>query len=295
MNISDAINKYQNYLTIERGLSNDTIQAYINDLVIFNSYFELNDTLEYNEFIVNDFVALQSQEGKSASTINRRVSSVMNFLRFLELEGEVKGTFTNVIKPKIPKRQPVYLSIEQVEDLLNAPDLTTDAGIRDRAMLEIMYASGLRVSELMVLKFSNLLKNEAFPLLKIRGKGGKERIIPYGEFAAEYLNKYLQEVRVKNRFARKTNIVFINEKGEPFTRQFFFKRIKLYAKKVGIEENISPHTLRHSFATHLLDQGMSINTLQKLLGHENLSTTQIYTHVSRQRVKSAYKLAIGED
>jgi len=263
--------------------------------VIFNSYFELNDTLEYNEFIVNDFVALQSQEGKSASTINRRVSSVMNFLRFLELEGEVKGTFTNVIKPKIPKRQPVYLSIEQVEDLLNAPDLTTDAGIRDRAMLEIMYASGLRVSELMVLKFSNLLKNEAFPLLKIRGKGGKERIIPYGEFAAEYLNKYLQEVRVKNRFARKTNIVFINEKGEPFTRQFFFKRIKLYAKKVGIEENISPHTLRHSFATHLLDQGMSINTLQKLLGHENLSTTQIYTHVSRQRVKSAYKLAIGED
>ncbi|MDI9504296.1 MAG: tyrosine recombinase [Erysipelotrichaceae bacterium] len=295
MNISDAINKYQDYLTIERGLSNDTIQAYINDLVIFNSYFELNDTLEYNEFIVNDFVALQSQEGKSASTINRRVSSVMNFLRFLELEGEVKGTFTNVIKPKIPKRQPVYLSIEQVEDLLNAPDLTTDAGIRDRAMLEIMYASGLRVSELMVLKFSNLLKNEAFPLLKIRGKGGKERIIPYGEFAAEYLNKYLQEVRVKNRFARKTNIVFINEKGEPFTRQFFFKRIKLYAKKVGIEENISPHTLRHSFATHLLDQGMSINTLQKLLGHENLSTTQIYTHVSRQRVKSAYKLAIGED
>lgn len=295
MNISDAINKYQDYLTIERGLSNDTIQAYINDLVIFNSYFELNDTLEYNEFIVNDFVALQSQEGKSASTINRRVSSVMNFLRFLELEGEVKGTFTNVIKPKIPKRQPVYLSIEQVEDLLNAPDLTTDAGIRDRAMLEIMYASGLRVSELMVLKFSNLLKNEAFPLLKIRGKGGKERIIPYCEFAAEYLNKYLQEVRVKNRFARKTNIVFINEKGEPFTRQFFFKRIKLYAKKVGIEENISPHTLRHSFATHLLDQGMSINTLQKLLGHENLSTTQIYTHVSRQRVKSAYKLAIGED
>ena len=295
MNISDAINKYQDYLTIERGLSNDTIQAYINDLVIFNSYFELNDTLEYNEFIVNDFVALQSQEGKSASTINRRVSSVMNFLRFLELEGEVKGTFTNVIKPKIPKRQPVYLSIEQVEDLLNAPDLTTDEGIRDRAMLEIMYASGLRVSELMVLKFSNLLKNEAFPLLKIRGKGGKERIIPYGEFAAEYLNKYLQEVRVKNRFARKTNIVFINEKGEPFTRQFFFKRIKLYAKKVGIEENISPHTLRHSFATHLLDQGMSINTLQKLLGHENLSTTQIYTHVSRQRVKSAYKLAIGED
>lgn len=295
MNISDAINKYQDYLTIERGLSNDTIQAYINDLVIFNSYFELNDTLEYNEFIVNDFVALQSQEGKSASTINRRVSSVMNFLRFLELEGEVKGTFTNVIKPKIPNRQPVYLSIEQVEDLLNAPDLTTDAGIRDRAMLEIMYASGLRVSELMVLKFSNLLKNEAFPLLKIRGKGGKERIIPYGEFAAEYLNKYLQEVRVKNRFARKTNIVFINEKGEPFTRQFFFKRIKLYAKKVGIEENISPHTLRHSFATHLLDQGMSINTLQKLLGHENLSTTQIYTHVSRQRVKSAYKLAIGED
>lgn len=295
MNISEAINKYQDYLTIERGLSNDTIQAYINDLVIFNSYFELNDTLEYNEFIVNDFVALQSQEGKSASTINRRVSSVMNFLRFLELEGEVKGTFTNVIKPKIPKRQPVYLSIEQVEDLLNAPDLTTDAGIRDRAMLEIMYASGLRVSELMVLKFSNLLKNEAFPLLKIRGKGGKERIIPYGEFAAEYLNKYLQEVRVKNRFARKTNIVFINEKGEPFTRQFFFKRIKLYAKKVGIEENISPHTLRHSFATHLLDQGMSINTLQKLLGHENLSTTQIYTHVSRQRVKSAYKLAIGED
>lgn len=103
MNISDAINKYQDYLTIERGLSNDTIQAYINDLVIFNSYFELNDTLEYNEFIVNDFVALQSQEGKSASTINRRVSSVMNFLRFLELEGEVKGTFTNVIKPKFPK------------------------------------------------------------------------------------------------------------------------------------------------------------------------------------------------
>ncbi|HOF65078.1 MAG TPA: tyrosine recombinase [Bacilli bacterium] len=295
MNISEAINKYQDYLTIERGLSNDTIQAYINDLVIFNSYFELNDTLEYNEFIVNDFVALQSQEGKSASTINRRVSSVMNFLRFLELEGEVKGTFTNVIKPKIPKRQPVYLSIEQVEDLLNAPDLTTDGGIRDRAMLEIMYASGLRVSELMVLKFSNLLKNEAFPLLKIRGKGGKERIIPYGEFAAEYLNKYLQEVRVKNRFARKTNIVFINDKGEPFTRQFFFKRIKFYAKKVGIEENISPHTLRHSFATHLLDQGMAINTLQKLLGHENLSTTQIYTHVSRQRVKSAYKLAIGED
>ena len=295
MRIQDAINKYNDYLIIERGLSKDTISAYIEDLQIFNSYFELTDTMEYNDFIVNDFIALQAQEGKSASTINRRVSTVINFLKFLQLEDEVKISLTNVIKPKVPKRNPTYLTIEQVDALLEAPDLSTPNGIRDRAMLEIMYASGLRVSELVSLKFASILKRDDVPLLKIRGKGGKDRIIPYGEFALMYLQKYIKEVRAKNRFATKSQYVFINDKGNPYTRQFFFKRVKHYAEVVGIEENISPHTLRHSFATHLLDEGMSINTLQKLLGHANLSTTQIYTHVSRQRVKSAYKLAMKDD
>ena len=295
MLISEAIEKYRDYLLIERGLSTDTVKAYINDLEIFVSYFDVQDTLEFNEYIVNDFIALQAQEGKSATTINRRVSSVTNFLKFLQLENEDKGNFSNVIKPKIPKRTPVYLTIEQVEALLNAPDLSTDIGIRDRAMLEIMYASGLRVSELINLRFANILKSEAIPLLKIRGKGGKERIIPYGEYAGKYLQDYVTKVRSKNRFATKTNYVFINDKGVPYSRQSFFKRVKFYAEQVGIQENISPHTLRHSFAAHLLDAGMAINTLQKLLGHANLSTTQIYTHVSKQRVKSAYRLAIGDD
>ena len=180
---------------------------------------------------------------------------------------------------------------EEVEDLFDAIDMNTKEGIRDRAMLEVMYASGLRVSELLNLKKSAF--STTLNCLKIKGKGNKERLVPIGDYAIEYLNKYVDEVRKSNP-GRNTDFIFLNRNGKPLTRQFFWQQLKKYAEKANITSNISPHTLRHSFATHLLENGAELRMVQDMLGHSKISTTQIYTHVSSKRILSIYDMYMNK-
>ena len=198
-----------------------------------------------------------------------------------------KGDVPEIESPKKPSRLPTCLSIEEVEALLDAPDLKTDTGIRDKAMLELMYASGLRVSELINLEKKNL--NLVKGIVTIFGKGAKQRKVPVGEFAMEFVVKYINEVRGKYSKGG-SKYLFLNRSGQPLSRVFFFKQVRKYAEMAGIDKTISPHTLRHSFATHLLEGGAQLRAVQEMLGHTNIATTQIYTHVSTKRILSAYDL-----
>ena len=189
--------------------------------------------------------------------------------------------------PKKPQHLPTVLSFEEVESLLEQPDLSKPSGIRDRAMLEVMYATGLRVSELLTIEKKNLSIEKK--QIRIFGKGAKERYVPISSFALEYLIKYINEVRNESPY-RNSKYIFINKEGKPLSRQAFWQIIKNYALKAGIIENVTPHTLRHCFATHLLENGADLRSVQEMLGHSDISTTQIYTHVSSKRIRSAYDM-----
>ena len=288
MEIVDAIDLYRQHLLVEKGLSKETVKNYLDDLKMF---FALFPDYQYVEDISGDdlrlFLSTQISSGKKVSTALRRLSSSKSFLLFLKRDGYFYGEIPDVETPKKPSRLPVCLSLEEVELLLEAPDMETDGGIRDRAMLELMYASGLRVSELLSLKRKNLNLNKG--MVSVFGKGAKERKVPVGEFAMEYVVKYLNEARSRNKGAN-SDYLFLNREGKPLTRQYFFKQIRKYAAQVGITVTISPHTLRHCFATHMLEGGAQLKAVQEMLGHTNLATTQIYTHISTKRILSAYDL-----
>ena len=192
--------------------------------------------------------------------------------------------------PKKSSHLPSVLSFEEVDSLLNQPDLTKNSGIRDKAMLEVMYACGLRISELLSIEKKNLSIEKG--VIRIFGKGAKERYVPVSEFAMDYLIKYINEVRNRSKF-RDSKYIFINEKGNKLTRQYFWQVIKKYAQEAGIIENVTPHTLRHCFATHLLENGAELRAVQEMLGHASINTTQIYTHVSSKRIRSAYDMLFG--
>ena len=258
----------------------------LDDIDIFiNSFRVSTDTDDFTENDLSDFLAYELQDGKSIATAMRRLSSIKSFFLFLNKDGIIDFNIPKVEAPKKPQHLPICLSFEQVEALLDAPNLEKAEGIRDKAMLETMYASGLRVSELLKLKRGDVdLKRN---IIKVFGKGQKERRVPFGDFAGEYINKYIEEVRVHNP-GKKSEYLFLSRYGEPLSRQYFFKQIKKYAEMAGIMENISPHTLRHCFATHLLENGADLRIVQELLGHSNISTTQIYTHISTKRIISAY-------
>ncbi len=292
MEINDALDLYNQYIIAEKGLSLQTSKSYMSDLKKFFEFYDMKkDTSDLIGEDLLDYFKHELATGNSISTALRKLSSSKNFYLFLKKEGYLEGDIPDIETPKKPERLPSCLSIEQVEDLLDAPDLTKPDGIRDRAMLETMYASGLRVSELLALETSrvNLDKN----IVTIYGKGAKERKVPLGDFAVEYIVKYINEVRNKNK-GKKSKYLFLSKYGEPLSRQYFFKQIKKYALQAGIEENISPHTLRHCFATHLLESGTQLRAVQTMLGHENIATTQIYTHISTKRVLSAYDLYMNK-
>ena len=286
--ISDAIELFQQYLFVEKGLSKQTVISYTEDLKQF--FLFLNDRKYVEELQGEDlyeFVKQQLAIGRTASTVMRRLSSVRNFFLFLKRDGLYKGEIPEVEAPKKAEHLPNCLSIEEVEDLLNAPDINKPEGLRDRAMLETMYASGLRVSELLMLERGRVNLKKA--IITVYGKGSKERKVPLGDFAIEYIQKYIDEVRYKNP-GKDTKYLFLNRYGKPISRQFFFKQIKKYALEAGIDTPISPHTLRHCFATHLLENGAQLRAVQEMLGHANIATTQIYTHISTKRILSAYDL-----
>ena len=292
MEINDAANLFAQYLLVEKGLSKKTVDAYLTDLKLFFKYFkDKKDTEDLNPYDINSFMLYGASLGRKPSTTLRRVASIKHFYLFLKKDGYYKDEIPEIEGPKKEKILPTYLSVEEVERLLDAPNMKSPSGIRDKAMLELMYASGLRVSELLELEKANI--NLKKGIVIVFGKGAKERKVPMGDFALEYVVKYINQVRGKFHGAD-SKYLFLNKKGKPISRVYFFKQIKKYASEVGIEKEISPHTLRHCFATHLLEGGAQLRTVQEMLGHANIATTQIYTHVSKDRIISAYDLFINK-
>ena len=286
MEIVDAVDSFKQYVLVEKGLSPQTWISYLEDLEAFFHYFSnKKETSDLKETDLYEFLKYELAIGKTVSTALRRLSSTRSFFLFLKKDGYYDGNIPDIETPKKPKRLPNCLAEEEIERLLEAPNLETDAGIRDRAMLETMYASGLRVSELLNLKRGQV--NLSKCIITVFGKGAKERKVPIAEYAAEYIKLYIKEVRNKNE-GKNSDYLFLNRKGEPLSRIYFFKQVKKYSELAGIETDVSPHTLRHSFATHLLNHGAQLRMVQGMLGHTNIATTQIYTHVSREKIKSDY-------
>ncbi len=285
MQLDDALDLYFQYLRVEKGVSNDTIKSYYYDLKKFFIVLKKQDTNDFLSTDISDFMRIQNKEFLSTSTIYRRLSSTKNFYNFLEKERIINIKPQKIETPKSIKKLPLAISIEEVEKLLGAPNIEKEEGLRDKAMLEVMYSSGLRVSELLSLKLSQV--NFEKGIIHVVGKGNKERKVPFGEYAGDYLKQYID---VRKKHHRACQNLFINRYGKSLSRQYFFKQIKKYAEQVGIKENISPHTLRHCFATHMLENGADLRAVQEMLGHVNIATTQIYTNISTKRILSAYDL-----
>lgn len=289
MEINESLESFIQYLKVERGVSKITVINYREDFKMFLKVFpDVKDTSEIKASMIPEFIRRQDEEAKSSSTILRRYSFLKNYVQFLIDEKLIEDEIPQFDKPKAAKRLPFVLSAEEINDLLEAPDTSKDNGFRDRAMLEAMYATGLRISELLSLKFENInLKNG---LITVYGKGNKQRSVPISSFAMEYLRKYIEGPRKRNKGAKKSQYIFLNRDGKPISRNYFFMQIKRYALEKGVDPSVSPHTLRHCFATHLLENGASLRAVQEMLGHTKIATTQIYTEVSTKRIMSAYDL-----
>ena len=286
MEIVDAIDLFHQYVLVEKGLSPQTWISYLEDLqAFFNYYSDKKDTADLLETDLYEFLKYELSLGKSVSTALRRLSSTRSFYLFLKKEGHYTGNIPEIETPKKPKHLPNCLSEEEIDRLLEAPDMESPSGIRDRAMLETMYASGLRVSELLNLKKGQV--NLSKGIITVFGKGAKERKVPIADYAIDFIRKYINEVRNKSEH-KGSEFLFLNRSGEPLSRIYFFKQVRKYAELAGIDMTISPHTLRHSFATHLLNHGAQLRMVQGMLGHTNIATTQIYTHVSSEKLKSDY-------
>ena len=288
------LEEYLHYLKIERGLSDNTIQSYQRDLRQYLGFLEQEEKKSWDDvdrYLILDFLEVLRNEGKSSATIIRMVSALRKFHQFLRQERITDNDpMQHVDTPKKTQKLPKTLSIKEVEKIIESPDTTDILGIRDRAILELMYATGLRVSELITLRLDDL--HLSLGLIQTLGKGDKERIIPIGDQAIKWIEIYLEKVRpelvAKNK-KEKTRILFLNYKGEGFSRQGIWKNLKVYVVQAGIEKEVTPHTLRHSFATHLLENGADLRVVQELLGHADISTTQIYTHISKKRMADVYK------
>jgi integrase/recombinase XerD len=281
--------QFFNYLKVERGLSGNTIQAYSSDLTKFLRFLEVQKigALEVTRENLSTYLLLLSK-GISPRSLARSLSSIKGFYRFLVAEGKLETNPARLQEaPRLPRRLPGALSMNEVERLLCQPDPSTPTGLRDQAMLELLYATGLRVSELVHLKVFDLNMEAGF--LRTLGKGAKERLVPVGTKALEAVKAYLLYGR--RGLVKGTNppFLFLNGRGKALTRQGFWKIIRAYGRKALIRRKISPHSLRHSFATHLLEGGADLRSVQLMLGHADISTTQIYTHVTRERLKQIHE------
>ncbi|MGO9313813.1 MAG: site-specific tyrosine recombinase XerD [Syntrophobacteraceae bacterium] len=284
------IDLFVNNLSVERGLSANTIVAYSSDLRHFQNYLRESGISFWHEVSRGSVSGYIQHLGPSFSPRSRarRLAALRTFFKFLEKEGLVQGNPASLVHfPKLGPQLPKSLTSAAIESLLALPDTAKPLGQRDRAMFELLYACGLRVSELGGLQLSQIALEPGY--LTVRGKGEKERLIPMGELAAESLKTYLQYGRLKLLKKGFIPEVFINARGEKLSRQGIWKIIKSSARKAGITTNITPHMLRHSFATHLLENGADLRSLQVMLGHSDIATTQIYTHVARERLKEIHR------
>ena len=284
------LDAFSDALWLEDGLSVNTLQSYRRDLRQFSDWLKARQVPSLTEARQQDieaYLAHKFRQHSKASSASRLVSSLKRFFGYALRQGLVAADPTLAIEaPKLPRGLPKTLSENDVGSLLAAPDCATPLGLRDKALLETIYAAGLRVSELVSLTFPRLALQEGF--VRILGKGGKERLVPLGEEALHWTERYLAESRPALLRGKVRDAVFVTARGEALTRQGFWYLVKRYARKAGIRTDISPHTLRHAFATHLLNHGADLRVVQMLLGHSDISTTQIYTHVARERIKALH-------
>jgi len=284
MLISEYVDQFLSYLSAQKGDSKATIETYFDDLNQFVKFNKDKDVSLLKLSDLENFIKYLANLGLATNSIIRKGTTIRSFYIFLNQEHIINVSLNGLYLPKLEKHLPSVLSLEEVEALFDVIDMESDFGIRDRAMLETMYSSGLRVSELVNLEKGNINLEHGY--LKITGKGNKQRIVPLGEFATSYIVLYYKKIRSK--IYPKSKYMFLNRYGQPLSRQYFFKQIKKYALKAGIQVEISPHTLRHCFATHLLENGANLKQVQQMLGHSKIETTQIYTHISTKRILSAY-------
>lgn len=279
---------FLNYLSVEKGLAANTLEAYRQDLARYRAFLEkekANDWRKVTRTHILKYLSAEGKRGLESSSIARGLVSIKLFHRFLTKERHVETDVTSVLEsPKLWKKLPQFLTAPEMESILKMPDVKTATGIRDLALLECLYATGMRVSEITGIPLENVYLDNRF--IKCRGKGDKERLVPLGSMAVEACQTYLK--RVRSKIKAKTSHFFLGRSGEGLTRQFVWQMIKRYARLAGIAKLITPHTFRHSFATHLLERGADLRVVQELLGHSDIATTQIYTHISGNRLKSIH-------
>lgn len=288
--MDELLRKYIEFISVERGLSKNTINSYRRDLKSYITYLKMHNMTDINfitRTVIVSYLILMQKKGKASASISRACAAIKSFHHFLVMERFAeKDPTINLDAPKLEHRLPRVLTFTEVEQLLNQPDISNVWGIRDKTMLELLYATGIRVSELICIKVEDI--NIEMGYLRCFGKGARERIVPVGSVALKYLEKYINDVRPKILKEQDEKTLFLNHRGKALTRQGFWKIIRKYAQEAGILKNITPHTLRHSFATHLLENGADLRSVQEMLGHADISTTQIYTHITKSRIKEVY-------
>lgn len=288
----DAIEDYVGHLSTERGLSTNTVASYRSDLRAYARYLRdrgVRGPGAIHDRHVRDYARARLDQGASARSVARQLSCLRGFHRYLILTGSLRTDPTRDVQgPKLVRRLPDVLAVHEIEALLEAVDTTSPLGIRDRAMLEVAYGAGLRVSELVTLELSSLFLDEGY--VRCMGKGSKERVIPVGRSASEWTIRYRADSRpVLSEKAPATNVLFLNARGRPLTRMGFWKILQRHVARAGFRERVKPHTLRHSFATHMLEGGADLRAVQEMLGHADISTTQIYTSVDREYLKEIHR------
>ena len=281
------------FLSVERGLAKNTLESYNRDLTAFMSYLKSSKVLEISAITRDDIVSFLTtlkNKGQATSSISRCLASLRSFFQFLMQEGVITDNLAQQVEPpKLQKKLPRVLSLEEVDKLLSQPPGDDPIGLRDKAMLELLYASGIRVSELVMLNIPDFNPDVGF--LRCVGKGDKERIVPIGNLAVSQVKKYISISRFSLIKKEDEKALFLNQNGRRLTRQGFWKILKKYAAKANINGEITPHTLRHSFATHLLENGADLRSVQEMLGHSDISTTQMYTQITRSKIREIYDKA----
>lgn len=283
------INGFNAFLQLEKSLSGNSVEAYLHDIQKLTQFLEMNNMNVGPQEIqlrnLQDFVKWVNELGMSARTQSRVISGIKAFYKFLIMENMIKENPTELLEsPKIGRKLPDTLSVEEIDNIIAAIDRSKPGGERNKAMLETLYSSGLRVSELVNLKISNLFFKEGF--IRLVGKGDKERIVPIGRIAMKYIDIYQKEVRIHISVKKGSeDILFLNRRGNKISRNMIFMIIKGLAEKIGLNKKISPHTFRHSFATHLIEGGADLRAVQEMLGHESITTTEIYLHLNREYLR----------
>lgn len=286
-NLKELIEQFLRYLLIDKGYSNNTIESYKRDLIKFLEYHKDKNINDISNKDLKEYIKYLNEENLNEKSISRNISCLKSFYKFLVIDKRVKNNPTEILFiPKIKKSLPSTLTEEEVLKLLDI-NLIDNYSYRNKAMLELMYGTGLRVSELVNLKLQDIDLHQ--DIVRTFGKGSKERVIPIGEFASDAVREYINNYRSTMLKKYNNEYLFLNNHGNQMTRQGFFKIIKAIAKEKGINKALSPHTLRHSFASHLLKYGADLRTIQELLGHSDISTTQVYTHITNEQLKENYK------